>query len=278
MTQVSNGDQSTVGDDRVAIITGGGSGIGEATAKLLAAHGLGVAIVGRTPSKLARVVGEIETAGGRAWAIVADLANADAPKHIIETVAERAGRLDVIVNNAAAIKVGAIQQFSMDDFDMHTATNLRAPYFLVSYGLPMLRQSPSAAIVNVSSTIGSPLVKPGNAVYGLTKAGLEYFTRAAAHELAPYGIRVNCLSPGSTLTPIHLEWAGDLEKAQEHLKERIPLGRMARPEELAIWIWQLVAPETEWCTGATVHVDGGQALGLPEALPDDLPAVAANTA
>ena len=96
---------------------------------------------------------------------------------------------------------------------------------------------------------------------------MEYFTRAAAHELSPYGIRVNCVSPGSVVTPIHLEWAGDLESAKEHLKARIPLGRMGEPHEIAAWVWQLVAPETVWCTGATIHVDGGQALGLPEELP-----------
>jgi NAD(P)-dependent dehydrogenase (short-subunit alcohol dehydrogenase family) len=262
-----NGSTSVDTDDRVAIITGGGSGIGEATAKLFASHGLGVAIVGRTRAKLDRVVGEIESSGGRAWAVPVDLVDRDASQRIVHVVQERAGRLDVLVNNAAAIKVATIEQFSLDDFDRHTATNLRSPFFLVTCGLPLLRQSPSPAIVNISSTVGSPLVKPGHAVYGVTKAAIEYFTRAAAHELAPYGIRVNCVSPGSIVTPIHLEWAGDLEYAKEHLKARIPLGRMGEPEEIASWVWQLVARDTAWCTGATIHVDGGQALGLPEGLP-----------
>ncbi len=258
-------------EDRVAIITGGGSGIGEATAKLLASKGLGVAIVGRTKGKLDDVIAAIEADGGRGWAVEADLADADAANRIVEQVHDAAGRIDVIINNAAAIKVGSIQGFSREEFDRHLATNIRSPFFLVSVALPYLRESPCAAIVNVSSTIGSPLVKPGNAVYGLTKASLEYFTRAAAHELSAYGIRVNCISPGSVVTPIHLEWAGDLEYAKEHLKLRIPMGRMGEPEELAIWMWQLVRPETNWCTGTTVHVDGGQALGLPEELPENLP-------
>jgi NAD(P)-dependent dehydrogenase (short-subunit alcohol dehydrogenase family) len=271
-------DGYTTRDDRVAIVTGGGSGIGEATAKLLACKGLGVAIVGRTRAKLDAVVAEIDAAGGRAWAIPVDLADPDAAQRIVQAVADRAGRLDVIVNNAAAIKVASIQGFTREEFDRHTATNLRAPFFLASCGLPLLRESPCAAIVNVSSTIGSPLVKPGHVAYGLTKAAIEYFTRAAAHEFAPYGIRVNCVSPGSVVTPIHLEWAGDLEYAKEHLRARIPLGRMGEPEEIAIWIWQLVAPGTVWCTGATIHVDGGQALGLPEELPDGLPLAAADSA
>jgi NAD(P)-dependent dehydrogenase (short-subunit alcohol dehydrogenase family) len=264
-------DSSNARDDRVAIITGGGSGIGEATAKLFASKGLGVAIVGRTKEKLDGVVSAIEADGGRALAVPVDLADDDAASRIVGAVAEWAGRIDILVNNAAAIKVGPIEHFTPADFDAHISTNIRTPFFMIARALPYLRKSPSAAIINVSSTIGSPLVKPGNAVYGLTKAAMEYFTRAAAHELAPQRIRVNCLAPGSVVTPIHLVWAGDLEYAKEHLKERIPLGRMGEPEELAIWMWQLVAPETEWCTGATLNIDGGQALGLPEEMPDYLP-------
>ena len=172
-------------DDRVAIITGGGSGIGAATARLLAAKGLGVAIVGRTAAKLDHVVAGIESDGGRAWAVQADLADVDAPKAIVDEVVDRAGRLDVVINNAAAIKVGPVQSYSVEDFDLHTATNLRAPFFLVSCALPHLRRSPAAAVVNISSVIGSPLVKPGNTVYGLTKAAIEYFSRAAAHDPPP---------------------------------------------------------------------------------------------
>jgi meso-butanediol dehydrogenase / (S,S)-butanediol dehydrogenase / diacetyl reductase len=251
----------------VAIVTGGGSGIGRATAKLFAENGLTVGIVGRTGSKLETVVAEIEAAGGSAWGIQADLAQPEAADRVIEDVASRTGRLDVIVNNAAAIKVGAIESFTLHDFDGHIGTNIRSPFFLVSRAIPLLRESPSAAVVNVSSTIGSPLIKQGHVLYGLTKAALEYFSHAAAYELAAYGIRVNCLSPGSVATPIHFEWAPDLDYARQHLSKRIPLGRMGEPEEIALWIWQLVRPETAWCTGATLNVDGGQALGLPEDFP-----------
>ena len=262
-------------DDRVAIITGGGSGIGEATAKLLASKGLGRrdrrAHAGEARGGRRRRSSRRAAALGRFQPTSPILTP---PTSIVERVHAAAGRIDVLVNNAAAIRVGTIEQFSHEELDRHLATNIRSPFLLVSESLPYLRESPAAAVVNISSTIGSPLVKPGNAVYGMTKASLEYFTRAAAHELATYGIRVNCISPGSVVTPIHLEWAGDLEYAKEHLKERIPMGRMGEPEEIAIWIWQLVRPETVWCTGATINVDGGQALGLPEDLPEDLPSAA----
>jgi meso-butanediol dehydrogenase / (S,S)-butanediol dehydrogenase / diacetyl reductase len=252
-------------ETRVAVVTGGGSGIGAATAALLASKGLGVAVVGRTEAKLDAVVGAITAAGGRAWGVPADVADPGAAVRIVADVERLAGRLDVIVNNAAAIKVGPIESFAVEDFDAHVATNLRAPFLLVQQALPLLRRSPSAAVVNVSSVVGSPAVKAGNAVYGTTKAALEYLTRALAHELAADGIRVNCISPGSVVTPIHEGWAGSLERARADLGPRIPLGRMGEPEEIAWWIWQLAAPETAWCTGTTINVDGGQALGPAEA-------------
>jgi C-7 ketoreductase len=267
-TVTHQADDATAGiDRRAAVVTGGGSGIGEATAKLLARKGLGVAVVGRTQSKLDSVAAAITATGGRAWAVPADLSDPDAPARIVHEVAQRAGRLDVLVNNAAVIKVAAIESFTTAEFDEHTAVNVRAPFFLMQQALPLLRESPSAAVVNISSTVGSPSVKPGNVVYGLTKAAVEYLTRAAAHELAPQGIRVNCISPGSVVTPVHEVWAGSLERAEADLGPRIPMGRMGRPAEIACWIWQLVAPETEWCTGTTIHVDGGQALGPAEQLP-----------
>ena len=116
----------------------------------------------------------------------------------------------------------------------------------------------------MSSSVGS-IVKPSNLLYGMTKAAMEYFTRAAAYELADDGIRVNCIAPGPVDTPIHETWADDLEAAYADLARRIPLGRMGEPDDIAHWVWSLVAAESRWTTGNVIHVDGGQVLGLPEA-------------
>jgi NAD(P)-dependent dehydrogenase (short-subunit alcohol dehydrogenase family) len=250
-------------DDRVAIVTGAGTGIGAATAGLLAAKGLAVVLVGRRAPLLEEVAGGIRDRGGRAHVLPTDLAEPDAPARVVDETLRELGQLDVIVNNAATIKVGPLESYSLDDFDDHINTNVRAIFFLIQSALPALRQSSDAAVVNISSTVGS-VVKPGNALYGLTKAAVEYLSRSLALELAVDRIRVNCIASGSVKTPIHLLWAGSMENAERDLVPRIPLGRMAEPEEMAYWIHQLVAPETSWATGEVFHIDGGQALGSPE--------------
>jgi NAD(P)-dependent dehydrogenase (short-subunit alcohol dehydrogenase family) len=250
-------------DGRVAIVTGAGSGIGAATARLFAEKGLATALVGRRAHLLEEVAAGIRGQGGRAHVIPADLSEADAPARVVEETLLELGQLDVIVNCAATIKVGPLESYSLADFEEHMDTNVRAPFFLIQAALPALRKSSDAAVVTVSSTVGS-VVKPGNSLYGMSKAAVEYLSRALAFELAADRIRVNCLASGSVKTPIHLVWAGSIEAAEKDLVPRIPLGRMAEPEEMAYWAYQLVCPETSWTTGEVFHIDGGQALGSPE--------------
>ena len=246
---------------RVAIVTGGGTGIGAATARALAAHGLDLVIVGRRPGPLEAVRSEI---GGRTLAIATDVGDPEAPGRIVRETLAEFGRLDVVVNNAAVVQNGPLDSFTRATFDEHYAVNVAGPFFLLSAALPALRKSPSAAVVNVSSSVGS-MVKPGSMLYGSTKAALEYLTRAWAYELAADGIRVNCIAPGPVDTPIHATYTDNLEAAYSDLARRIPLGRMGHVDDVAAWVWILVAPETAWTTGTVTHVDGGQVLGLPEA-------------
>jgi C-7 ketoreductase len=250
-------------EQRVAVVTGAGTGIGAATARLLAEKGLAVALVGRRRELLEETAGAIEAAGGRAQVIADDLADADAPGRIVDGTLQAFGTLDVLVNNAATIKTGPLEAYSLEDFDRHIAVNVRGIFFLVQRALPALRASSDAAIVNISSVVGS-IVKPGNVLYGMTKAAVEYMSKALAHELAADRIRVSCIASGSVKTPIHLLWAGSIENAERDLVPRIPMGRMAEPEEIAYWVYQLVAPETGFMTGDVLHIDGGQILGDPE--------------
>jgi NAD(P)-dependent dehydrogenase (short-subunit alcohol dehydrogenase family) len=118
-------------------------------------------------------------------------------------------------------------------------------------------------VINISSSVGS-IIKPGNMLYGSTKAALEYLTRAWAYELAADGIRVNCIAPGPVDTPIHATYSDDLATTYADLARRIPLARMGQVEDVAAWAWILASPETAWTTGNVIHVDGGQVLGLPE--------------
>jgi meso-butanediol dehydrogenase / (S,S)-butanediol dehydrogenase / diacetyl reductase len=249
-------------EERVAIVTGAASGIGEATARLLATHGLEVALVARRRQRLEWLAAEIADSGGRAFPVAADLARSDAPAEIVGAVLAARGRLDVVVNDAASFRLTRLEDVTLDEFDDHVAVNLRAPYFLVQAALPALRSSPSAVVVNVSSAAAA-MYRRGQTVYGLTKAALEHMTMNMAAELAPDRIRVVCVRPGPIATELHTA-VGDAEARLRELGELVPLGRVGRPDEIARWIGYLVDREAEWLTGTVLTVDGGRILGPPE--------------
>jgi NAD(P)-dependent dehydrogenase (short-subunit alcohol dehydrogenase family) len=253
-------------DDRVAIVTGAGSGIGRATARLLAARGQTVALVGRRREPLAEVAADIAVnpSGGQALVVVADLAEPDAPRRIVETVLEETARLDVLVNNAASLQRKHVSDVTLDEFDGMVALNVRAPYFLVQAALPALRRSPAAVVVNVSSA-AAVMYRPQQTLYGLTKVALEHMTMNIAAELAPDRIRVACVRPGPVETAIYASTAGDRHERLAELGRQVPLGRVGQPEEVARWIEHLVAEDAGWVTGAIISVDGGRVLGPPDA-------------
>jgi NAD(P)-dependent dehydrogenase (short-subunit alcohol dehydrogenase family) len=251
-------------DRRVAIVTGSGTGIGAAIARDVGARGMTVALVGRTQESLEATAEDVRGAGGSAFVLRRDLAEPEAPRAVVDAVLAEAGRLDVIVNNAAFFGLALVEEFTIEDFDAHVAVNLRAPYFLVQAAVPALRRSPSAAVVNVSSAAAG-MYRPRQTVYGLTKAGVEHMTKNLAAELARFRIRVNCVRPGPTDTPIHRA-DSDPEERLRQLGRMVPLGRVGRPEEVAWWVGHLVDPQAEWVTGAVVVIDGGRVLGPPEAV------------
>lgn len=250
-------------DDRAAIVTGAGSGIGAATALLLGSSGMTVALVGRRREQLEEVAAKVDAGLGSALVVQEDLADPDSPRRVVDAVLERAGRLDVIVNNAAHYRLTLVEDVSLAELDAHLAVNLRAPYLLVQAALAPLKASSAAVVVNVSSAAAA-MYRRRQTVYGMTKAGIEHLTKNLAAELAPHGIRVNCIRPGPVDTLIHRAAVTDPEARLRELGQLVPLGRVGEPNEIALWIGHLVDTDARWVTGAVLVIDGGRVLGPPE--------------
>ncbi|GAA2676366.1 SDR family oxidoreductase [Streptomyces aculeolatus] len=238
---------------RAVVITGGGTGIGRATARLFAAAGAEVLVVGRTAERLA----ETAASHPRIRTCVADVAEPDAPADVVAAALEAFGRIDVLVNNAAITRPAPLGAIDRKVAAAQIATNLLAPVFLAQHALPHLEDG--GAIVNITS-IPPHYGWPGNSVYGATKVALDHLTHTWAVELARRGVRVVSVAPGITATPV-LTHAGfsDEQIAEEgrKLRARIPLGRIAEPEEIAWWIVNAARPEAGYLTGTIIRVDGG---------------------
>ena len=241
-----------------ALVTGAARGLGFATARALLAAGATVAVNDRTAAAVEAALQRL----GAGVAAPADLALPGGPASAIETAVAALGGLDILVNNAAVNIERPIETTDPAHWDLHLAVDLRAPFFTVQAALPALRAS-RGNIVNVASELGLHAM-PDNVAYVTAKHGLIAMTRAMAIELAPTGVRANAICPGAMDTELMRECAeasGDPERYYGAFARHAPLGRMARPEEIAEIILLLCAPVTGFMSGAAVAVDGGSTAG-----------------
>jgi NAD(P)-dependent dehydrogenase (short-subunit alcohol dehydrogenase family) len=244
--------------DSVVIITGGGSGIGRATALSFASLGARVLITGRRATSL----DETAKAQPNIKTLVADAAEQEDASRTVARAIELWGHLDILVNNAGAGAIMPLADITAPRVIEIFAVNVLGPSLLAKEALPYLRET-KGSIINISSTYGS---KAGVALshYGASKAALEYLTRSWALELAPHRIRVNAIAVGPTETGA-LEGMMGLSTQQAEIvkqseREQIPLGRRGTPNDISRWIVSLANPASDWITGQVLAVDGG--LGL----------------
>ena len=240
-------DPATTAPPLTALVTGATSGLGQAIALRLAQDGMQVIVVGRDVARGAAVVDQIQSAGGHARFVAADLRD---PAEI-ERLAIEAGDVDVLVNNAGFSIWGPTEGTTVDDFDALFASNVRAPYLLVGAFAPAMAARGSGSIINISSMAGR-IGLPNGAAYGATKAALASLAQSWAAEYSPRGVRVNAVAAG----PIHTR--SEDRQRFDRLGQTTALQRAAEPGEIAEVVAFLASPRASYVTGAIVAADGGR--------------------
>jgi NAD(P)-dependent dehydrogenase (short-subunit alcohol dehydrogenase family) len=237
-----------------ALITGGTSGIGLATARKLAQLGIHVLVVGRNAERGKKAVNEIRAAGGQADFIASDLRDAASAREVAKKAIELGnGQVDILINNAGIYPFGPTHEMTEAQFDSVFSINVKVPYFLVAELAPPMASRGKGAIVNLS-TMAADYGAPGMSLYGSSKAAINLLTKTWAAEYGPKGVRINTVSPGPTRT----EGTDAMGEGLEQLAAQGPAGRPATADEIAEAIVFLASDRASFVYGAKLAVDGGR--------------------
>jgi NAD(P)-dependent dehydrogenase (short-subunit alcohol dehydrogenase family) len=245
---------------KIALVTGASRGIGESIAKLLAQQGAHVIVSSRKVDDCQTVVDSIIEAGGSAQAIACHIGEMEQIESIFEQISSQHGRLDILVNNAAANPYfGHILDTDLNAFQKTVDVNIRGYFFMSTTGAKLMKENDGGAIVNVASING---VIPGDyqGIYSITKAAVISMTKAFAKECAQFNIRVNALLPGGTDTKFASTLVNN-PKILEQLMHHVPMKRVAQPDEMAGTVLYLVSNASSYTTGTAINVDGGYLIG-----------------
>ncbi len=243
---------------KIALVTGGGRGIGRAVCLRLASMGAGVGInyVSR-PEAAEETLAAVEAAGGAAFISPFDVADATAVAAAVKAIATGQGPVDILVNNAGITRDGLMARMRDDDWDQVLDTNLKGAFLCSKAVMRGMMKKRWGRIINMTSVIGF-LGNAGQVNYGAAKAGLVGLTKSMARELAARNVTVNCVAPGYIVTDMTSGLSGEI---QEAIKLQIPLGTLGQPEDVAAAVAFLASADSNYMTGQTLHVNGGMYMG-----------------
>jgi len=247
---------------KVAVVTGGSRGIGRAVAKTLGREGARVVVnYNQNSEEAAKVVSEIRASGVEAISAKADVSIRGDAQGLIETAVAEFGTVDILVNNAGVLLGGTVLDMSEEDWDRCIAVNLKGPFNCMQAASRVMVEHRSGKIINISSISGLLGAPKGEIAYGSSKAGLNAMTAIAALDLGVYGINVNCIAPGWTVTEMVVRHAGSKEKFEELKATKAAqamIGRVGEPQDIANAVLFLASEESNFITGQVIVVDGGR--------------------
>lgn len=250
--------------DKVAILTGAASGIGQGTAELFAEHGARLVLVDRDEAGLAETSARVQRAGAAVATVCGDVSQSATIQRVLTTALETFGQIDVVFNNAGIMPYGDLQQVTEQTWDEVQAVNVKAMFLMCKAVLPHMLGRGKGSIINTASVMAT-LTEPGYEAYTTSKAGVIGLSKALAVSYAEQGIRVNALCPGWVDTPMNRKVAEDLggmDKLYPIIKRQQPLGRMASTREVAYAVLFLASDESTAVTGSALYVDGASTAAI----------------
>lgn len=242
-----------------AVITGGGTGIGQAIALAFAREGAQVVVAGRRKEKLDETLHLLQQAGCSALALECDVTKATDPQRVVKSAEDAFGKVNVLVNNAGALSVSTVENITEEDWDRVMATNVKGPFLMSRAALPAMRRAGGGSIINVGSVLGIVAIRD-RAAYCASKGGVSMLTKAMALDHAQDNIRVNCVCPSIVESDMTRNLFAETEVGQQARESRlasIPLGRFGKPADIAGLTVFLASEESSWMTGTVIPVDGG---------------------
>lgn len=246
-------------EGKTVLITGGGEGIGKATALMFCREGARVGITGRTPEKLEKVVAEAQ-GNGEIAAFPGDVSKEEDVEKTVSNFIERFGKIDVLFNNAGILNTGNVETASTDDWKKIIDINVNGTFLVTKHVLPHMKKNGGGSIINNSSVLGF-IGCPNSVAYNTSKGAIMQFTRSLAMDYAKEGIRANTVCPGFIKTKMNEDFIGNPPEAQKQLDEMasqiVPMGERGIPDDIAYGLVYLASDESRYMTGASLVIDGG---------------------